>query len=336
MAENKLNGTKRDTGIVLLRVCSMFMIILCHCSAYVGLSWLAQFLNVGVYVFLFISGWLYSKKAIARPTQWMLNRWKKICVPALVWTMMVIVYALSVKKESPQWSDVLLLAANFQGLSFVFPFFPSLSAQGALSGLGNLWFVTVIMLCYLIVLAAKWNEKQGDRRFQMLYGIGSIICFLILGLFRINLSYFIIFLIGYGIGKKDGCVSMKQFVFSTCAMTGAVALRLAAKHWADGTAFYEIIVVGISHSIISMWIFFTVRLIEQRISLARAIASSKLFLYLDGMSYYIYVTHYYFLIKQFGLKELVPGIGLQMLVFCVLSLATAAAVKKISHWIVST
>lgn len=59
---------KKNNAIVLLRVMSMFMIILCHISFYYtflpGSGFVGQFLNVGVQIFLLISGFLYGRKTL--------------------------------------------------------------------------------------------------------------------------------------------------------------------------------------------------------------------------------------------------------------------------------
>ena len=315
----------------------MLMIVLCHYSNYIGLSWLAQFLNVGVYTFLLISGWLYSRKTIANPREWILSRWKKLCIPVLVWMFIVIVYGIVIEKEFPPISDILLFATNLQGLSWVLPFFPHIHSDGVLGGLGNLWFVTVIMLCYMILLAIKKHEQSGSKQNRIVYGIGSIICFIILGFFKINLAYFICFLIGYALRKNDNeaVIGVRKYVSLSIGMACVIILRLVAKHFIDGTAGYDVITVGITHTVIATWIFFTIRLLDEKNGWIHSLASSKVIQKCDVMSYFIYVTHNYFLVRRFGLKNMVPGIPLQTILFCILSLATALTVKWISEKILS-
>ena len=47
----------------------------------------------------------------------------------------------------------------------------------------------------------------------------------------------------------------------------------------------------------------------------------------------LYITHNYFLVRRFGLKTMVPGLALQTVLFCVLSLITALIVKWMSEQI---
>ena len=58
---------KKDVSIQIIRICAMFSIILCHIVQEVNnnvIAQMGQFLNVGVYIFLFLSSYLYGKKKI--------------------------------------------------------------------------------------------------------------------------------------------------------------------------------------------------------------------------------------------------------------------------------
>ena len=323
----------RNAGISLLRVCSMLMIVLCHYCNYIGISWLAQFLNVGVYNFLLMSGWLYSKKRIDQPKRWILLRWKKLCVPVLVWMVLVIIYAVVVEHELPPLSDVFLFLTNMQGLSWVFLKFTQIHSEGVLGGLGNLWFVTVIMLCYLILVLAKKLEERKIIQNKFLTAVISIVCFICLAFCGIQLMYFICFLIGYALGREKENIALRKYVYVTAGMIAAVAIRLAAKHFIDGTTVYDIIVVGSSHTTIAVWIFYTVRFLDEKINWFHLLAASKATQKCDELSFFIYITHYYFLAKRFNLKTRVPGLFFQTALFCTLSLITALLVKWISKQI---
>lgn len=326
----------RNTGISLLRVCSMFMIVLCHYSNYIGLSWLAQFLNVGVFVFLLISGWLYSKKEIEKPAKWLLGRWIKLCIPILIWMCIIIAYGFAVEKDLPSFTDVLLFISNLQGVSWIIPFFPKLNSEGVLGGLGNLWFVTVIMICYLILIIVKRSENKINKNAYILNGVLIFVSFFILSFLQINLIYFICFLIGLVIGKKEekSIIDLRNYIILTIGMIIAIILRLLAKHFLDDTFVYNIVVVGLSHTVIAIWIFLTIRLLDKRISWIHTIASSSAIRKIDSMSYYLYITHYYFLINRFGLKELSQSIIWQTVFFCILMFMSSLVLKWISEKIV--
>ena len=75
---------KRDVSIQLIRILSMFLIIIgCHLISEFGndiLKKAGQIFNVGVYIFLFISGYLYGDKIIKNKKKWYFKRLKRILI----------------------------------------------------------------------------------------------------------------------------------------------------------------------------------------------------------------------------------------------------------------
>ena len=71
--------------ISYLRVFAMILILMCHIvqehnNIYINMT--AQFLNVGVFIFIIISGYLYGKKEIKEGYfRWIRKRAKRILVP---------------------------------------------------------------------------------------------------------------------------------------------------------------------------------------------------------------------------------------------------------------
>ena len=151
-ASADLSGKERDPGIALTRVVAMLFIIFCHLSSFRGPGWLPQVFNVGVYVFLLISGWLYSKKEVPRPTIWLIHRWKKLCIPLLIWILVTELLSILVFRTHLGVKNLILFSTNLQGLSWVFPSFPSIERTGLAAGLDHLWFITIIFLCYILLI----------------------------------------------------------------------------------------------------------------------------------------------------------------------------------------
>ena len=86
--KNEVNtAITKNYSISILRVVGMFSIVFCHFFSWLGFSFLSQFLNFGVYLFLFISGFLYANKNIAEPRKWFLTRLKKILVPYYIFAI---------------------------------------------------------------------------------------------------------------------------------------------------------------------------------------------------------------------------------------------------------
>ena len=308
----------------------MVMIILCHFTGFLGISFLSQFFNVGVYIFLLISGWLYSNKEINQPAKWIFGKWLRLCVPIYIWMIMVCIYSAIALRAYPSIKDVLLLLTNTQGIGWVIFAFPQLDVNGVFGGLGSLWFVSVIYLCYLLMLGVKKIERKLNKKLIGVIFIAAFIAFVGLVFLRVNIVYFICFFIGYLIGKSTNKISTRAYIVLTIAMLLGVMLRLVVRSFMDGTLFYGNTVVGISHTLIAVWFCITMKLLVEKSEFIRKIASSKAVLVMDGMSYFIYITHYYFLQSNFRLKDLAPGLGLQTIIFLVLTIVTAIIIKTIS------
>jgi peptidoglycan/LPS O-acetylase OafA/YrhL len=79
---------KRRTDIIILRTLSMMMIVLCHIIHYYtfipGSQILGQVFNVGVQIFLLISGYLYGMKSTWAFSRWIVQRVRRICIPVFL------------------------------------------------------------------------------------------------------------------------------------------------------------------------------------------------------------------------------------------------------------
>ncbi len=68
---------KNDMSIA--KVVAMFMIVGCHLSEWFGVNIVAMILNVGVEIFLFVSGYLYANKNIGG-VKFYKKKFLKICI----------------------------------------------------------------------------------------------------------------------------------------------------------------------------------------------------------------------------------------------------------------
>ena len=83
---------KKDFVIQITRIVAMFMIIICHLvqefdNRYIQMT--SQFFNVGVFIFILISGYLYGTKKIENPKEWLKNRFFKIMIPVYVFMIFI-------------------------------------------------------------------------------------------------------------------------------------------------------------------------------------------------------------------------------------------------------
>lgn len=121
--------------IRILRVLSMFSIVVCHIMQPIG-ALEGDIFNVGVEVFFLISGFLYGHKVIADSMRFYSLRVKKIYIPFLVFFVSVLPFYYIIGDFT--WFKTLKYLLCLQGIGSIY------------SGLGHLWFITFILFCYLI------------------------------------------------------------------------------------------------------------------------------------------------------------------------------------------
>ena len=195
------NLFKRNYTVGITRVASMFMIIGCHLFSWLGINSLAMILNVGVYTFLIISGILYSTKRITQPWSFIIKRWSKLCIPMYLLVLFLLIYNV-VGSEYSAVRSIPIYLANLQGLGFIIY---GLDLP-QMNGLGHLWFLTAIMLCYLLLVIVKRIENHFS--FKATSVAVSMVVFCILDVvfaytINVQLHYFIAFFIGYILGKME-------------------------------------------------------------------------------------------------------------------------------------
>lgn len=144
---------KISYSIKVLRVISTFMIFLCHTVFLYGdrFSFLVQFFNVAVSVFLIISAYLYSlRDSIGKSIfVWYKKRIIRIVIPYYVFLAILFIFHLIIRVEFDlkAWISSLLCVQGY--------------TERYVTGTGHLWFITAILLCYIVTpILYKIREKR--------------------------------------------------------------------------------------------------------------------------------------------------------------------------------
>ena len=186
----------RDRAIELIRVVAMFMIIFDHMIEPINLplkSIFSQFFNSGIYIFIFLSGYLAGQKEICNWKKWYIKKFKRIMIP--YWIVIAVCFAYeTICLHNFNWKLWLVMFCNLQGIF------------GTTYTTVPLWFVTLIMILYL--LTPIYSKMKKNRRYNF-----KIILFMLISLQIIfayttdvglqyghNLSWCIVAMTCYGIG----------------------------------------------------------------------------------------------------------------------------------------
>lgn len=153
----------RDYSISCARLIAMVFIVSCHMmqkddfasdihGAHIG--W-AFWFNVGVQMFLFISGYLYGKKNRIDTVEFYKKSFPKLLIDYYVFVFIILIAI----HFSPLWDT------DSNGIIGLLTF------SSTIPGLGHLWFVPTILFCYLLspILSEVLNaiDKRSNIRFWM-------------------------------------------------------------------------------------------------------------------------------------------------------------------------
>ncbi|MBQ8299167.1 MAG: acyltransferase [Clostridia bacterium] len=316
---------KKDKAISVTRVVAMLFIVLCHLFMFYGYNSLGQIFNVGVEVFLIISGFLYANKDIKDEKKFIKNRILKINIPLyILTTFILLIYVLNGKLRMLLFAPIYFL--NLQGFDFLLP----KSNFPVIQNITYLWFLTVIMLCYfLTVIIKRFDKKYNNSLYtdnKKLFKTFLLLIFVdvILAYLGFNFGYFLAYFLGYVLGKRNKEITLKKYLFATLTMLLAISIRLICKNTIDNTTLYNMVVVIFTHTALAYWIYQSIKFAEKYLKrLFSFIADSKIINWLDKHSMSIYLTHCLFLSDILSVKYFCDSIPIQMTLFFIFTALSA-------------
>ena len=135
-------------ALSVIRVFAMVLIVSCHIAQCYELQ-IAFLLNIGVQIFFFMSGFLYGRLGITgSPYSFYKKRFVKVYLPYyIILTIVIVIYAVF-RLYKFNAKQILLYLLNLQWFST------------PIDGLNHLWFLTVLMVGYLLT---PWVKRLLDK-----------------------------------------------------------------------------------------------------------------------------------------------------------------------------
>ncbi len=322
--------SKRNVSIQLIRIVAMMMIITDHLLYFVnfqGKSIIVQISNSGVMIFLFISGYLYGNRQINNWKNWFVNRLIRICIP--VWIFVIIDLIIEQLLYGRfQIKYILIYLFNVQGF-----------VNGTPGGL-PLWFITLILICYLITpLLYKLKKTKISRVVKVL--IIALIIIIQIALAYITdigmvyghkLSWCIIaigvYAIGFFVGEKivnDKQTIRKDIVITLIAVATSVCVVIMNKK-IDNTILYNDVIMWYGIIVVDLWIVTIFYRIGNISWIKHCIAIVN---YLDKISFEFYIVHYLIIMAV----TLPIGTKIGMIRYILLTLLLSIVGGTILHYI---
>ena len=306
-----------------LRVAGMVSILLCHYvqqsqNAILNIS--AQFFNIGVELFIILSGFLFGIRGGVTDTKaWYKKRLKRIFVPyeICVALLFVIHAGCDLNLLDMDW---VWLALGLQG-----------SVVGVL-GAEQTWFITPLLLCYAITpLLDRYITLQRTKMQITILVIAAVgtkllwaipespVCGTLLSLVSV---YVIAFVVGRFFDKLT-FTKVKALV-TFVVMCIAFGMRLAARHFFDGTVFYDRIACGYTQDLAAFCIFYLFAVLFQNIQPLKWVS------FIGEISFEVYLVHYMFCVGPVKLFGLTPYWVLDCMLVTAMSMALAMCIHKVS------
>lgn len=317
----KTKSRKRDNAISAIRLLAFLAIVACHVCQF--FDWqIAWWLNVGVQVFLCISGYLYGQREIPNTWQFIKKNFVKILVPYYI----VVILAMIAGRASG-----LIVLSQEQMLRV-------LLLGGLIPGGEHLWFVSTILLCYLVtpLMLQILTEAARRSRGRFLLAVAGLCATTHVAFYSLsiphpfNAVWINCYLMGLGLGLA---VHRRLFSLRQCALFfGVLALQnILQIYWTyvhalePASPLQQVLYAtwcDYNHVWLGVALFLGLKLLFDHFRFgakARAILRVS-----DKYSYIAYLVHQFFILSAFSVMALTQCAPLNLAILGgAITLATA-------------
>jgi peptidoglycan/LPS O-acetylase OafA/YrhL len=302
-------------AIKYIRVGAMLSIVICHVLQVYANRWAFVF-NIGVQVFLALSGYLYGKKIVANWKQWTVGRVKRVYAPMFVFLVAVLPFYLIFHRDVFSWKPYALNYLNLQGVAFAM-------GGGMIQGIRHLWFITAIMFAYLVTPVLQWLSKYANWLFPVL-----LVC--------VGISYFV---------ASGPLVFMASWVFLYAIGYLYVNLNKTKKIYNIGLVLLELFLIGIVifnfdvvthyfnpvnrffHDVSGVFVVIIGIVLLSRLKLSKVPKIVNLF---DKYSFHVFLVHYFFVVGPFSLAHLTPYVLVNILLIILVTFVASFLFVKLN------
>ncbi len=288
-------------SLVWIRSLAMLSIVVCHLFQAYHNVW-ADVFNIGVQVFLVMSGYLYGYKVIDNWKDWGKKRIKKVYIPYLVFLILVIPFYALFHEEAMKWKVLPFYFVNLQGFRFLYG-----GAFARIEGLRHVWFITAIMCAYMATPFLQRLRKYSAVALPLLIATIAVAYFATPSLrYVFVLSWFYLYAIGYLFVNLEN--KWRSFYLVLAAI---VILILFSS--ISGNDFlhpydyrYRLIhdIVGVFVVIVGVYL----------LSLIKNLKTPKVIEILDKYSYYIFIVHFIIMCGPFSLSTVTSNTALNVII----------------------
>ena len=329
-----LANSKRDYAISIVRLLATASIVLCHILQYRD-NVLAWWFNVGVQIFLVMSGYLYGLRA-DRPIN-DIAFYKKNFSKILLDYYLVVIPVLILQ--------IIMNPGKISGDRA----YKILFTYKQLAGGQHLWFIPYILVCYLITpFLSRFFTSLKDRASHLILGFLGLLLFNHL-LHDTFFKYFnAVWINCYIIGIFLGCCQTTEHKRIKCSMIGIIsilaivfnAVRICILYvWKVQVSepYDELMMLfyDISHGLLGCFLFFAMRFLFTPLAklLQKSDSICKFLEFTDSLCFDIYLVHQFFILDRYSLMDRTDNPALNICMILILTLIFALIVWTISGFL---
>lgn len=293
----------------------MLLIIACHITQ--GYSQqIAFILNVGVQLFFLLSGFLYGILEIPSIKDFYKKRLVKVYIPFIIVVLFFSGIYVLFGIEEVKWNQIIPYVFNIQ--TFANP----------IEGFNHLWFLSVIMICYVLTPLVKYVLQKHPYVFIALLVLASIVEFIFIQKMYSIAAWIVLYLIGMCIGH----LGMKKINTIILTIGSGICLailmiffklqRLTDPAWSHYNVWL--------HCVMALFIFSLLFVIISRCKFNLP----KWIKWINNLSYEVYLIHHIFILGPLSLLYITPSKAINILLVLfvtgILSYALSISIKLIN------
>lgn len=317
----------KNYSLSIIRLFALLLIISCHILQ--GLdSKLALWANLGVQLFFFLSGYLYGKKKIKDTKDFYIKRIKKVLIPYDVICIIALLLGTFILDYKYSMIHIIGCLLGFGGII------------GNVSIISHTWFVTYILLCYLLlpILQKVFNEKTFKKNF---INFISIVLFLQLLQFydvvMIDVCWINNFIFGYFYSKccnnkkENKTYEIFMYVITILIMPFAfIYQENIGINLPSILDTYSVAITLYGHVFLGTVIFILLNKLLSKFNFKE----NFILRFSDKYSYYVYLVHQIFILNSFSVLHLTEYTIINVILILILSILSAIILKIVTDFII--
>lgn len=313
-----------EHGLGAIRFFAMSAIVLCHILQQQE-NTLAFYFNIGVPIFLFISGYLFGKKDVTDYGSFLKKRFVRILLPYYMMLAVVIIANLATGTAMTA-KDILSSILCQQWYDYTVP------------NCGHFWYISCILVCYLLTPVLQWCcqslKQKSDFAYWLYFAMGAVLLQMIeiSGGLVAGSHYYIVYAFGYfySYAIRTGRKQINGYlVTAACILSvlGLIGIYLLGKFGigVPGVVF-EYYKVGTA---VAICLFFIQKSRWFMGKSWRAIIKIS-----DQYSYTVYLAHHIFILGSLSVLGLTKIFAINVILAVALTVLSALVLEKLSDKII--